>query len=286
MKSFLKNYKKKIATAFLVVAVVAIGTSQASILGSAADYAVLAGSAVTNVGSSTVTGDIGVWAGSSITGYPLITHTGVLHVTDTDAEDAQTDLTTAFNGLAAMTYTSDLTGQDLGGLTLTSGVYKFTDLAQLTGTLKLDAEGNNNAFWVFQIGKSLTTGTSSAVQLINPGSNNGFDVGVFWQVGSSATLGTTTAFEGNILADQSITLITGATISNGRALARIAEVTLGTNVISNVCPLPNGGPGFSGGLKFDTDGKTIVPVVPEPATLCLLGLGGLLLGRSRKFNKK
>lgn len=280
MRRVFKNYKKVIATAFLAVAVSVIST-QAAILGSAADFAVLAGSAVTNVGATTVTGDIGVWAGSSITGYPLITHTGALHQTDIVAQQAQSDLTTAYNGLAAMTYTSDLTGQDLGGLTLTSGVYHFASLAQLTGTLTLDAQGNNNAFWVFQIGTSLTTATSSAVQLINPGSNNGSDVGVFWQVGSSATLGTTTAFEGNILADQSITLITGATISNGRALARIGAVTLGTNVISNICPPPNGGPGFSGGLKYDTDGTTIVPV-PEPATLCLLGLGVLRIIRRKK----
>jgi type VI secretion system secreted protein VgrG len=196
---------------------------------------------------------------------------------------AQGDVTTAYNALAAMPYTIELTGTDLGGLTLTSGVYYFASSAQLSGTLNLDAEGNNNAYWVFQIGSELTTASNSVVQLINAGSNNGFDNGVFWQVGSSATLGTTTAFEGNILADQSITLNTGATILNGRALARIAAVTMDTNVISNVCPPPNNGPGFSGGLYYDTSGGSAIilpigpsqdtPVVPEPGTLILLGSG-------------
>ena len=141
MKSFLKNYKKIIATAFLVVAVVVIGTSQATILGSAADYAVLAGSKVTNVGSSTVTGDIGVWAGSEISGYELITHTGALHMTDTVAQQAQTDVTTAYNGLAAMPFTSNLTGQDLGGLTLTSGVYHFDIVGSVDGNTQSRRRG-------------------------------------------------------------------------------------------------------------------------------------------------
>ena len=118
-----------------------------------------------------------------------------------------------------MPFTSNLTGQDLGGLTLVSGVYHFDSAAQLTGTLQLDAQGNNNAFWVFQIGSALTTASGSSVSVINFGSNGGADDGVFWQVGSSATIGTSTAFEGNILALATISLNTTATILNGRALA-------------------------------------------------------------------
>src|SRR5450756_1582067 len=123
-----------------------------------------------------------------------------------------------------MPFTSNLTGQDLGGLTLTSGVYHFASEAQLTGTLTLDAQGNNNAFWVFQIGSTLTAASDSVVQLINAGSNNGSDDGLFWQVGSSATLGTSTAFEGNILAQASVTLNTTATILHGRAFALTGAV--------------------------------------------------------------
>jgi hypothetical protein len=299
MKSFLKNYKKKIATAFLVVAVVAIGTSQASILGSAESFAVLGGSAVSNTPTSTIVGNVGVYSGTAISGFnfsplsavpdPQVTG-GLVHATTDDAHNAQTDATKAYNGLKNMTYDSDpwpagnnLTGQDLGTLTLPSGVYHFDGSAQLTGTLTLDANGNNNAYWVFQIYSTLTTGPGSVVQMTGLGPDGGFGAGVFWQVGSSATIDTTTAFEGNILALVSITLNNSATILNGRALAQTA-VTLDHNTIKNVCPLGgpgNGGPGFSGGLKYDTDGTTVVPI-PEPATLCLLGFGALSMLRRKR----
>ncbi|MHB1035264.1 MAG: ice-binding family protein [Pirellulales bacterium] len=252
--------------------------AKASILGSAEGFAVLGGSTVTNTGPTTITGNLGVSPGSAVTGfYPDGTVSGgTIHGNDAIATLAQTDLTKAYTGLAGMSVNGSLTGQDLGGLTLTSGVYKFDSSAQLTGELQLDAQGNDNAFWVFQIGTTLTTASGSVVQVINVGSNNGSDDGVFWQVGSSATLGTGTSFEGNILALTSITLNTGATIPNGRALARNGAVTLDTNVISIVCP--NGGPGYSGGLEFDTDGQ-IVPVgpsqgstaVPEPSTFVIFG---------------
>jgi len=180
-----------------------------------------------------------------------------------------------------MPVNSNLTGTDLGGLTLASGVYKFNSSAQLTGTLTLDAQHNNNAFWVFQIGSTLTTAPGSSVVLSNLGTNDGRDDGVYWQVGSSATLDTTTAFEGNILALASITLNTGATIANGRALARNGAVTLDDNVISIICP--NGGPGYSGGLTYDTDGTTVVPV-PLPGALLLFVSGmGSVFAFGRRF---
>lgn len=196
-------------------------------LGAAQGFAVLGGSTVTNTGSTVVSGDLGLHPGTSITGFPPGILNGTQHQTDGPALNAQNAVTTAYNALAAQPCDTDLTGQDLGGLTLVPGVYCFSSSAQLTGTLTLNAQGDANAVWVFQIGSTLTTASSSSVVIINGGS----PCNVFWQVGSSATLGTTTSFKGNILALQSITLNTGATMT-GRVLARNGAVTLDTNTIS------------------------------------------------------
>jgi hypothetical protein len=233
-------------------------------LGTADPFAVLAGSTVTNTGATNVHGDLGVWPGTAVTGFPPGIVGGTIHAADAVAMQAQSDLTTAYNFAAGEPCGSVLTGQDLGGLTLTPGVYCFASSAQLTGTLTLNAQGDPNAVFLFQIGSTLTTASSSSIVFTNGGQGDS----VFWQVGSSATLGTTTAFAGNILALTSITLNTGANIQCGRALARNGAVTMDTNDVS-----------------IDTAGcetTTGASAVPEPSTaslLLLIGAPGLLLLR-------
>jgi hypothetical protein len=226
-------------------------TSDALDLGAAQSFAVLAGSTVTNTGSTTVDGNLGVDPGLAITGFPpgLVTG-GTIHSGDAVALQAQNDTATAYKALAGEALTADLTGQDLGGRTLVAGVYRFSSSAQLTGALTLDAQGNPDAVFVFQIGSTLTTASNASVLVINGAQ----DCNIFWQVGSSATLGTTTAFKGSILALASITLNTGANVS-GRALARSAAVTMDTNEVSVVaCATDAGVDASSGG--FDTSSSS------------------------------
>ena len=198
-------------------------------LGTAKTFAVLAASAVTNTGGSNLTGDLGISpnGAGSITGFPPGGYSGTLHAADGVALQAQSDVTVAYNNLAGQPCDTNLTGQDLGGKTLTPGVYCFNTSAQLTGDLVLNAQGNPAAVWIFQMGSTLTTASNASVAVINGGTS----CNVFWQVGSSATLGTATAFKGNILALASIGLNKGASLS-GRALAQTAAVTLDTNTIS------------------------------------------------------
>lgn len=193
-------------------------------------FGVLAGSTITSSGATIINGNVGLSPGSAITGFPpgIVTAPYETYNTDAVASQAKNDLVTAYNLLASRPTTQDLTGFDLGGQVLTPGVYSFSDSAQLTGTLMLDAEGDPNAVFIFNIGSSLTTATDSVVALIN--SANGANV--FFVVGSSATIGTTTEFVGTIMALTSISLGTNANIDCGAALARNGAVTLLGNTIT------------------------------------------------------
>lgn len=198
-------------------------------LGAAQNFAVLAGTTVTNVGATVVTGDVGVSPGAAIVGFPPGVVIGTLHAASAPAAQAQLALTTAYNTAAALPCGAPIVG-DLGGQILTPGVYCAPTSAGLTGALTLDYQGNPNAVFVFQIGTTLTTAAGSSVVAINTGGNT-CRGNVNWQVGTSATLGTGSSFAGNILALVSITLTTGAQLA-GRALASNGATTLDTNTIT------------------------------------------------------
>jgi hypothetical protein len=205
-------------------------------LGTANNFAILAGATITSTGATVINGgSVGVSPGNAVTGFPpaIIVPPFTLHQGDAVALQAKNDLTTAYNAAAGFAPNQNLTGQDLGGLTLTPGIYFFASSAQLTGTLTLNNQGNADAVFIFQIGSSLTTASHSSVVTINDGLTPGVipGISVFWQVGSSATLGSGSDFEGNILALTSITATTGAVI-DGRLLAENGAVTLDGNLVT------------------------------------------------------
>lgn len=251
----------------------------AQVLGSAGTYGVLGATTVTNTGSSSILGDLGVSPGTAITGFSAIDggpglFSGTLADGNAAAAQAESDALTAYNTLIALNPVVDLSGLDLGGLVLTPGVYKFDSSAQLTGDLTLDAEGLSDARFVFEIGTTLTSASGSIVNVINlnssvPSDPNG---GLFFAVGSSATLGTGTAFAGTILAVASVTLDTGASIQDGRAIALHGAVTLDDNQID--------GSASTGG--FTPPPGTVNSPVPEPGTYGVAGVVILLLAVWRR----
>ena len=196
-------------------------------LGTAAQFAVLAGATVTSTGGTTV-GDLALSPGSDVTGFPPGTVNGTMHLSDPAAAQAQADLTTAYNDAAGRTLAPVTVAGNLGGLTLTPGLYKSTSGLEITsGDLTLDAQGDANAIFIFQMASTLVTTEGRHVIL----SGGAKAANIYWQVGTSATLGSGAIFKGTIMADQSITLNTGATL-DGRALARIGGVALNGNTIT------------------------------------------------------
>jgi hypothetical protein len=196
-------------------------------LGTAETFAVLGASTVTNTGPTQIRGNLGVSPGTAVVGFPPgIMEIGTIHAGDAVAAQAQADLTAAYNAFQALPCQFNLTGQDLGGLTLTPGVYCFNTSAQLTGALVLDFQSGTNSRFIFQIGSTLTTASASTVTLANCTQH----CGIFWQVGSSATLGTTSKFSGNIMAKDSITITTNVVMC-GRALAETGAVTMDSDII-------------------------------------------------------
>lgn len=197
-------------------------------LGSAGNFAILGGAGVTNTGLTIVTGDLGTSPTGTVTGFPPGIVNGTIHAANPIAAQAKLDLTAAFNDAQGRVLNMIVLPGNLSGLTLTPGLYKNSSSVMLTaGSVTLDAQGDPNAIFIFQMGSTLTTSPGTSVIL----SGGAQAKNIFWAVGTSGTLGTNSTFYGNILADQSISLNTGAVL-NGRALTRIAAVTLQSNIVT------------------------------------------------------
>jgi type VI secretion system secreted protein VgrG len=252
------NTRRSAATCAAVLIVFALlatsWSAAASVisLGAAENVAVLGSSTVTNTGPTIVTGNVALSPGVSVTGFgPGTIVGGSIHIGDALATQAHADAATAYGQLVGQTPTTDLSGQNLGTLAmaLTPGVYHFDTVAVLNGTLNLDTGGNPDATFIFQIGTTLTTAVASNITLPNGDSAN-----IFWQVGTSATIDVDSVFYGTIVADQSITLNSGA-ILNGRAIAINGAVTMDTNRV-NAPAVPEPATWLTGALAFGVIGFT------------------------------
>jgi|SRR5581483_1050681 len=239
-------------------------------LGGADSFAVLAGSTITNTGTSVINGDLGLSPGTSVTGFPPGIVNGAQQIANAAAVQAKTDLTTAFLAAAAQSPAVSA-ASELGGTTKTAGLYQSADgTFAVTGTLTLDAQGDPNAVFIFHALSTLTTAGASNVVLINGAQA----CNVYWEVDSSATLGTNSTFKGSMLALTSITAGTGATVE-GRLLARNGAVTLDTNVITKpTCTTPPPAPTLTATASYSGAGAYNAPLplinitkIPSPLNL-------------------
>ncbi len=250
----------------------------------------LAISAVTNTAGATtiINGNVGGGAAASVTGFPPgVVSNGTIYIDDPTTYQANLDLIQAAAGLAGMASTANETGTDLGTLILPPGVYTFASTAALDGTLTLNAKGESNAVWVFQIGTTLIASQNSAVVIENLGPGGGSGDGIFWNAGTGITIGPDSTILGNYLAGTSITF-GGTTSGNGRALARAAVTLDDTNILD-----PDGGPpegnDWDGGVMYNANGQVVPFIIPEPAALLwLMPLGalGLVLWRRQLVAKR
>lgn len=254
-------------------------------LGTVNSFAILAGSTVTNTGPSTINGDLGLSPGSSVTGFPPATLNGAMHITDAVAGIAQNDLTTAYNDAAGRTPFTSVPA-DLAGLTVAPGVFRASSALQLTGAVTLDAQGDPNAVFIFQVGSSLTTASGSVVNLINGAQ----PCNVFWQIGASTIFGTGSTFVGNIMSLTSESLGDSVTV-NGRLLARNGAVTLindtvnaagcASGTIGGPGGPPEGSPNSGGGGTAGTgpgpngsNGSAILVALPPSVAQIINGPNG------------
>lgn len=282
--SSVKNRQPGLLGLISLVTLASVATPAAAVtlLGTADQFAVLGGSTVTNTNATTINGDIGVAPGTALTGSASITQAGSVFLGDAVAAQAQTDARSAYNNILGMPIGVDLSGVDLGTIGfLVPGTYSFASSAQLTGSLLLDFTSDSGGSFFFQIGSALTTASNSSVNVL--GGNS--DSGIFWNVGSSATLGTGTNFAGNIIADQSITLNNSASIICGRAIALVGAVTMDGNTISTNCN--DGGGGGIGRSDFGSKGFAGGALgggsaVPEPASWALMIIGFGAVGGSMR----
>jgi hypothetical protein len=241
------------AVAMLIASQSAVAATAPVGLGTAGSFAVLAGTTVTNTGPSVISGDLGVSPGTAVTGFPPGIVNGTIHNADGVADGAQSDLTTAYNDAAGRSPTANVPAFIGAGQTLAPGVYKASSSLDVGGSLTLDAGGDPNAVFIFQASSTLITDSASSIIL----TNGAQACNVFWQVGSSATLGTNSDFTGSILALTSITVTTGDTIA-GRALARNGAVTLDDDTIT--------APSCSVTPPATTPPATTPPATTPPAT--------------------